>query len=115
MGQKDYRQYRDGFFEGAAKLGEKVPAVMQAFGQLHQASVAEGALSVKQKELIAVGIAVAIRCDTCIAVHVHDALKAGATPEEIAETVGVAIAMGGGPAAAFGVAAMRAVEAFQQG
>src|SRR5690554_2686511 len=90
VSQKNYHQYRDNFFEGAPKLGEHVPGVMQAFGQLHQASIAEGALSVKEKELIAIGIAVAIRCDTCIAVHVHDALKAGATRQEISEAVGVA-------------------------
>src|SRR5690606_15519984 len=74
------------------------PAIGQAFGPFFQTLMKEGALSVKHKELIALGIGVAVRCEPCIDAHVEKALKAGATPEEIMESAGVAVMMGGGPA-----------------
>lgn len=67
----------------------------------------------KTKELIALGIAVTVRCDGCIAFHVHDAMQAGATKEEIVETVSVSILMGGGPSVVYGIEAMQAVEHYQ--
>lgn len=78
------------------KLGVAQPDVMKGFGALHEASIRSGALDTKTKELISLGIAITVRCDGCIAFHVHDALKSGASAEEIAETVSVAILMGGG-------------------
>ncbi len=74
------------------------PAIGQAFGPFFQSLMKEGALPVKQKELIAVGISVAVRCEPCIDAHVDKALKAGASPDEIMEAAGVAVMMGGGPA-----------------
>ena len=85
---------------------------MKAFASLHKASIADGALSSKTKELISLGIAITVRCEGCISYHVHDALKAGATAEEIVETIGVAILMGGGPAMVYGCEALEALEQF---
>ena len=96
------------------KLGVVQPAVMAGFGALHEASIAKGALDSKTKELIALGIAITVRCDGCISFHVHDALKGGASKEEIAETVGVAVMMGGGPSVVYGIEAMQAVGQFQE-
>ncbi len=96
------------------KLGVAIPGVMQGFGALHKASLTDGALDGKTKELIALGIAITVRCDGCISFHVHDALKAGASKEEIAETVSVAILMGGGPSVVYGIEAMQAVSQFQE-
>ncbi len=96
------------------KLGVAAPDVMKSFGALHTTASAEGALSTKTKELIALGIAVTVRCDGCIAFHVHDALKAGATEKEIAETVSVSILMGGGPSVMYAVEAMQAVAQFKE-
>ncbi len=96
------------------KLGVEIPEVMQGFGSLHAACFKPGVLDVKTKELVALGIAVSIRCDGCIAFHVHDALKAGATKQEIAETVSVAIVMGGGPSVMYGVEAMQALMQFEE-
>jgi AhpD family alkylhydroperoxidase len=79
------------------KLNQGMPEVMKHMDGLFQTSLAKGALSLKEKELIVVGISVAMRCDTCIVVHLEKALAAGATREEILEACGVAIAMGGGP------------------
>jgi len=91
------------------KLGAAIPETMQAFGSLHEASLKPGALDSKTKELIALGIAITVRCDGCISYHVHDAMKAGASKDEIAETVAVAILMGGGPSVVYGIEAFQAV------
>jgi AhpD family alkylhydroperoxidase len=85
---------------------------MEGFKELHQNSLQTGSIDNKTKELIAVGIAIAIRCEGCIAFHVHDALRAGATKEEVVETIGVAIMMGGGPALMYGCEALQAVQEF---
>ena len=94
------------------ELGAEIPATMSGFNSLHKASTAEGVLSSKTKELIALGIAIRVRCDGCIAFHVHDALKSGASSEEIVETIGVAVMMGGGPALMYGCEALEALNQF---
>ena len=94
------------------ELGAEIPATMSGFNSLHKASTAEGVLSSKTKELIALGIAITVRCDGCIAFHVHDALKSGASSEEIVETIGVAVMMGGGPALMYGCEALEALNQF---
>jgi len=88
-----------------------VPEPMKAFADLARSSIADGALDKKTKELIAVGISVATRCDPCIAFHVEAARKAGASREEVMETVATAIYMGAGPSAMY---AAQALEAFDQ-
>jgi AhpD family alkylhydroperoxidase len=76
-----------------------------------QAATAAKALDAKTKELIALGIAVAVRCDDCIAFHVKAALERGASREEMLETLGMAIYMGAGPSAMY---ASHALDAFTQ-
>ncbi len=103
---------RDDLLKGIRNLGNELPEVMAGFGELHRQSMAEGELSTKTKELIALAIGITSHCDGCIALHTYDALKAGATPPEIKEAVGVAILMGGGPAAVYGSEALEALEQF---
>lgn len=110
------KNYPDHYTELCAwmeKLGTVIPGPMQGFGALHEAAMKEGALDSKTKELIALGIAITVRCDGCISFHVHDALEAGAKKSEIAETVGVAVMMGGGPSVVYGIEAMQALEQFE--
>jgi AhpD family alkylhydroperoxidase len=95
------------------QLGREIPATMGGFASLHKASTANGALDTKTKELIALAIAVAVRCDSCISFHVRDALKAGAGRNEVLEALGVAVMMGGGPAAMYACDALSALEQFQ--
>ena len=95
------------------ELGKGIPTTMGCFSKLHEKASETGTLDVKTKELIALAIAIAIRCDGCIAFHVHDAIKAGATKAEIEETIGVAILMGGGPAVMYGCEAFEAYQQFQ--
>lgn len=98
----------------SAQLIAEIPETMAGFGELHVNAVNKGALDTKTKELMALSIAIAVRCNGCIAFHVHDALKAGATRQEIVETIGVAILMGGGPAMVYGCEALEALDQFEK-
>jgi len=109
---KDYSKNYNDLTKLMEELGAKIPATIKGFNDLHKASISEGALSTKTKELIALGIAITVRCDGCIAFHVHDALISGASSEEIVETIGVAVMMGGGPALVYGCQAMEALGQF---
>jgi AhpD family alkylhydroperoxidase len=87
------------------------PDTMKAFSAMAMAATQTKALDTKTKELIALGIAVAGRCDPCIAFHVESARKHGATRDEVMETVAMAIYMGAGPSVMY---AAQAVEAYDQ-
>jgi AhpD family alkylhydroperoxidase len=92
-------------------LRSGAPESMTAFSGLARAALEPKALSTKTKELIALGISVATRCDGCIAFHAEAAVKQGATRDEVMETMGMAIYMGAGPSAMY---AAQALEAFDQ-
>jgi AhpD family alkylhydroperoxidase len=92
------------------QLAEGHPDAMKGFQTLGQAVLKPGALDTKTKELIALGLAVASRCDACIASHTRNAIEAGATREEIIETLGVTILMGGGPSLAYSTHVLEAIE-----
>lgn len=92
-------------------LSREAPGVMGAFGRLHAASQGAGALEPKAKELMALAIGIALRCDGCMSYHLHDALAAGATRDEVVEAVGVAVMMGGGPAVLYGSEVLEALDA----
>ena len=85
--------------------------VMKAFAGMAQSATAAGALDAKAKELIALGIAVAVRCDDCIAFHAKAAMEHGASKDEVMETLGMAVYMGAGPSVMY---AAHAAEAFGQ-
>lgn len=87
------------------------PDVMKAFSGMAQAALKANALDTRTKELIALGIAVAIRCDGCVGFHAEAAMKQGATRDEVMETMGMAVYMGAGPSVMY---AAQAVEAFDQ-
>ena len=88
-----------------------VPEIVTAFSGIAQAATASKALDAKTKELIAIGIAVAVRCDDCIAFHIKAAIEQGATREEVFEALGMAIYMGAGPSVMY---ASHALEALTQ-
>lgn len=109
---KDYPDIAAAYHAGFAGLTKQTPETTAAFGSLAKAATADGALSTKTKELIAFAIAITVRCDGCLAHHAQAVRKAGATREEVAEMIGVAILMGGGPSTVYGVEAMHAFDAF---
>ena len=94
------------------ELRRSIPDVWQAFGALHASALGDGALPGRIKELIALAIAVGKQCDGCIASHARAAAREGATPDEVAETLGVTLLMGGGPASVYGPRAWAAYQEF---
>jgi AhpD family alkylhydroperoxidase len=92
-------------------LRERIPGVFDGYRAISKAVLADGALDAKTKELIALAIAVAKQCDGCIASHARGAAGRGATADEVAEALGVAIMMNGGPGT---VHAPRAFAAFEE-
>src|SRR3954453_6838170 len=87
--------------EPSRALRRAIPEVYDGYRQMHAAAYAAGALDQKTKELIALAIAVSTECDGCIASHARGAVRTGATEKEVAEALGVAIAMNGGPGGRF--------------
>ncbi len=90
-----------GFFEqfkhDVQRMRVEAPDIARGFGAFFQSLMKEGALSVREKELIALGIAMSLRCTPCINLHVQKCLHAGATREQILEAAGVVVVMQGGP------------------
>src|SRR5512141_952890 len=95
-------------------LRTAIPDVYAGFAATHKAALEPGVLDAKAKELIALGISVAQECDGCIASHARGAAVKGATPEEVAEALGVAILMCGGPATVYGPRAYAAFLEFHE-
>lgn len=95
------------------RLMKEQPQPLVGFAALYQQTLSTGVLSAQTKELIALGIAVAACNEDCIAGHVHDAMRAGATRQEMVETLSVAVVMGGEPAVLASCAAFAALEQFE--
>lgn len=112
---KDFTQIAADVESGLALLNGAVPDAMAGFLTLGQASHGKGALSPKMKELIALGIAIAVHCDGCISYHAKAVYEVGATRKEVAEMIAVAIHMGGGPSVVYGGEALKAFDTFAQG
>lgn len=93
-------------------LRELIPDVYQGFNAMSRAALTDGALSRKVKELMAMTIGIVHGCDGCIASHASGAARAGASEEEAAEAIGVAIMMHGGPATIYGARAFSAFREF---
>jgi AhpD family alkylhydroperoxidase len=105
-----YSEQAKNVFDFIGTLSEENSEIAKGFGTMHHATAEDKALTAKQKELIALGIAITIRCEGCIACHIKAALETGATQEEIVETIGVAIVMGGGPSVVYGDKAYKAMK-----
>lgn len=95
-----------------AAFSKEVPQTVKGFGQMGQAAKADGALSEKTKEFIALGIAIATRCDSCIGFHVRSLVRLKATREELTEALAMATYMGGGPSYAYSAKALAAFDEF---
>ncbi len=107
----DWPEVASSLVQALKPLRGGTPETMAAFNGLARAALEPKALSTKTKELIALGISVATRCDGCIAFHAEAAVKQGATRDEVMETMGMAIYMGAGPSVMY---AAQALEAFDQ-
>ena len=98
-----------------AQLRASQPDVMQGFSALGKAALAAGAVDAKTKELIALGIGVAARCDGCIGFHTQALARLGATRAEVHETLAIAVYMGGGPSLMYAAHAMQAYDQMTAG
>ena len=95
-------------------LRKDISDTMQGFSAMAQAATKDGVLDKKTKELIALAIGVSTRCDGCIGFHADALVKLGATTEEVEETLGMAVYMGGGPSLMYAADAMLAFKQFQE-
>ena len=96
------------------KFHKEMPDVMSAFSSLSKAATKDGVLDKKNKELIAIALAVATRCPGCIGFHSQTLVKLKTSREELMETLAMAIYMGGGPSLMYAAEALEAFEEFSQ-
>lgn len=95
-----------------ATFSKEVPETVRGFGIMGKAAKTDGVLPEKTKEFMALGIAIATRCDSCIGFHVRALIRLGATREELCEALAMATYMGGGPSYAFSAKALKAFDQF---
>ena len=112
--EKNYLELTKRISADLKKLRKDIPDTMQAFSTLAQAATRDGALDKKTKELIALAIGVAARCDGCIGFHTEALVRLGATRQEVEETLGMAVYMGGGPSLMYAADAISAYEQFEK-
>ncbi len=110
---KEYKQITRDLSSALAKLRIDAPEVMRGFSELAAAATRDGVLDKKTKELIALALGVAARCDGCLGFHTQTLVKLGATRQEIVETLGMAVYMGGGPSLMYAAEALTAFEQAQ--
>ena len=111
-GTKDYKQITRDISEYMAQLRQLAPEAMSGFSAMAKGATADGAMDKKTKELIALALGVAVRCDGCIGFHVKALVDLGATKQEIAETMAMTVYMGGGPSLMYAADALRAYDQF---
>ena len=111
----DTKAFLEKFKIASEKMKQAAPDMMKGFGGLFLNIMKDGALATRQKELVALGIAVAQRCEPCIHLHVQKCLDAGNSPAEILEAASVAVMMQGGPAYTHIPVVIEALEALAPG
>lgn len=110
----DWNTYRKQLLAGVGGLAKLSPDTVKGYLQLGAANAKDGHFDAKTRELIALAVAISLRCDGCIAVHTAEAAKAGATREEIAEALGVAISVNAGAALVYSTRTLDAFDAASQ-
>ena len=112
--EKNYSEITKRISGDLRKLRQDIPDTMKAFSALAQAATRDGALDRKTKELIALAIGIATRCDGCIGFHTEALVRLGATRQEVEEVLGMAVYMGGGPSLMYAADAISAFEEFEK-
>ncbi|WP_421856346.1 carboxymuconolactone decarboxylase family protein [Oricola sp.] len=114
MAEQNWSDFTDRTNKRMAELRKSMPEPAKGFAELARAAIAPGALDSKTKELIALAIGIAARCDGCLAFHAKAAARHGATRQEVIETISVALYMGGGPSMIYGAEALSAFDALSE-
>lgn len=109
------KEVLDALRQPVLDLRQRIPEVFTGYAALHKGAMGEGELPVRVKELVALAVAVTRQCDGCIASHARGAVRAGASAQEVAEALGVAIMMNGGPGTVYGPRAFDAFLEFSEG
>jgi len=112
---KDYEEIANTLSRKMKEVGKGKPDAVAAFGQLGKAVYEDAALTRRHKELIALAIAITVRCDGCVAFHAKQSFDAGASRDEVIDCIGVAVQMGGGPSMVYGAEALSAYDQFAGG
>ncbi len=110
---KDYKEITKGISEYMGHLRKLSPDAMAGFSSLAKGATQDGVLDKKTKELIALALGVSVRCDGCLGFHAKALVEFGATREEVAEAMAMAIYMGGGPSLMYAADALRAFDQFK--
>jgi AhpD family alkylhydroperoxidase len=111
MHMLDWNTYRQQIVSGVGGFGKLSPDTVKGYIALGGAGTKTGHRDGKTRELIALGVAISLRCDGCITVHVAAARKLGASKEEIAEALGVAVSINAGAAIVYSTRALDALDA----
>jgi AhpD family alkylhydroperoxidase len=111
---KNFSQLTRRISANLMKLRKDIPDTLQGFSAMAQAATRDGALDKKTRELMALALGVAAHCDGCIGFHAQALVKLGATRQEIEETLGMAVYMGGGPSLMYAADAIAAFEQFEK-
>jgi AhpD family alkylhydroperoxidase len=109
----DWINFRNKLAKGIGELRRLSPETVDAYRMASGAGAKTGHLDAKTRQLISLAVAVTTRCDGCIVVHTAEAVKEGATREEIAEALGVAVAMNAGAAVVFSARVLDALDAIE--
>ena len=109
---KDYRETTAEVSAQLTKLRADIPETMRGFSSLAMAAGKDGVLDRKTKELIAMALSVAARCDPCLGYHAEALVKLGCKRAEFEEMLGMCISMGGGPSLMYAAHALQAFEQF---
>ena len=114
MSSKSFKQITQDINQALIGFRKEATGTMAGFGAMAQAAMAPGVMSELQKELIALAIGVAMRCDGCIGFHTKALVSLGATRQEVAEIAAMSVYMGGGPALMYAADALRAFDQFNE-
>ncbi|MGI9391684.1 MAG: carboxymuconolactone decarboxylase family protein [Boseongicola sp.] len=109
----DWEAFMDETVANIATLSHEIPETTKAFNQMGAIARKSGALDEKTKEIMALGIAIATRCDSCIGFHVKSLVRLGTTRAELCEALAMATYMGGGPSYTYSAKALKAYDTFK--
>lgn len=110
----NWEKFMDDTIADIGTLYKEIPDTISGFNKMGAAAKKDGALSEKTKEIMALGIAIATRCDSCIGFHVKSLIRLGTTREELCEALAMATYMGGGPSYAYSAKALKAFDTFSK-
>ena len=107
----DWKKLTTDTKQSFSKFQKETPSTVEGFGIMGKDAKKDGHLSEKTKEFIALGISIAVRCESCIGLHVEHLVRLGTTREELVEALSMSSYMGGGPSITYSA---KALEAFEQ-